>query len=90
EDYDIGLAIAILQGLRERTIPDTPEDYVIIYTGCWDNEPDNRPSMSQVVDKLNAIITITSIKENSLTNKYEPNLQHSNNIDADSVKWSNE
>ncbi|CAI2175973.1 7428_t:CDS:10 [Funneliformis geosporum] len=47
EDYDLGLAISILQGLRERTIPDAPEDYVIIYTGCWDNEPDNRPSMSQ-------------------------------------------
>ncbi|CAI2189965.1 11516_t:CDS:2, partial [Funneliformis geosporum] len=40
-------AILILQGLRERTIPDTPEDYVIIYIRCWDNEPDNRSSMSQ-------------------------------------------
>ncbi|CAI2171708.1 2863_t:CDS:2 [Funneliformis geosporum] len=35
--------------LRERIIPGTPEDYVNIYTGCcWDNEPDNRPSMDQV------------------------------------------
>ncbi|CAI2187209.1 7484_t:CDS:2 [Funneliformis geosporum] len=56
EEYDVSLAIEILGGLRERTIPDTPVDYVNIYTGCWDNEPDNRPSMNQVVDKLNAIL----------------------------------
>ena len=33
EGYDIGLAIEILGGLREKIVPDTPEDYVNIYTG---------------------------------------------------------
>ena len=32
EQYDIGLALDILQGLREKIVPDTPEDYVKIYT----------------------------------------------------------
>ncbi|CAI2180886.1 16020_t:CDS:2, partial [Funneliformis geosporum] len=73
EEYDLSLAIEILGGLRETIIPGTPEDYVNIYTGCWDNEPDNRPLMNQVVDKLNAIISKTNIKENNQMNNYESN-----------------
>jgi serine/threonine protein kinase len=33
KSYDIGLAIEILQGCREEPIPNTPEDYLKIYTG---------------------------------------------------------
>src|SRR5690349_18549528 len=71
----------ILQGLRETPIPNTPENYVKIYTGkcsyliyynlftdnlelnimyffldCWSDEPDNRPTINQVISKLEAII----------------------------------
>ncbi|CAB4400552.1 unnamed protein product [Rhizophagus irregularis] len=60
ELYDLGLAMEILHGLREKPIPNTPEDYIKIYTDCWNNEPDNRPTINQVVAKLNAII----LKEN--------------------------
>ena len=33
EQYDLDLAIDILQGFREKPIPNTPDDYVKIYTG---------------------------------------------------------
>ncbi|RGB25307.1 kinase-like domain-containing protein [Rhizophagus diaphanus] len=33
EPYDVALAMEILHGLREKPIPNTPEDYVKIYTG---------------------------------------------------------
>ncbi|CAB5364553.1 unnamed protein product [Rhizophagus irregularis] len=36
EQYDVGLALEILQGLRETVVPATPENYVKIYTRCWD------------------------------------------------------
>ncbi|CAB5357057.1 unnamed protein product [Rhizophagus irregularis] len=42
-------AINISQGLRETPIPDTPEDYINIYTDCWNNEPDNRPTINQIL-----------------------------------------
>ncbi|GBC06009.1 hypothetical protein RclHR1_06550013 [Rhizophagus clarus] len=61
EHYDVGLALEILQGLREKVVPGTPKENVRIYTECWDSEPDNRPTIYQVVDRLNAIITEADI-----------------------------
>ncbi|POG67807.1 kinase-like domain-containing protein, partial [Rhizophagus irregularis DAOM 181602=DAOM 197198] len=48
EEYDIDLALEISQGRREEPIPNTPENYINIYTECWDAEPDNRPTINQV------------------------------------------
>ena len=36
EPYDIGLAMEIIQGYREKPVPNTPEGYVKIYTGEYD------------------------------------------------------
>ncbi|RGB40050.1 kinase-like domain-containing protein [Rhizophagus diaphanus] len=55
EQYDIDLVLEILQGLREEPIPDTLEDYVDIYTECWNGEPDKRPTINQVVERLKAL-----------------------------------
>ena len=35
ESYDINLILEISQGLRETPIPNTPEDYVKLYTGKY-------------------------------------------------------
>ncbi|GBC22500.2 kinase-like domain-containing protein [Rhizophagus irregularis DAOM 181602=DAOM 197198] len=66
EQYDVGLALEILQGLRETVVPDTPENYVEIYTKCWDGEPDNRPNIYQVVDCLKEMIAKTDAIANIL------------------------
>ncbi|PKY32119.1 HCP-like protein [Rhizophagus irregularis] len=80
EHYDISLALDILQGLRETVVPDTPDEYVKIYTKCWDGEPDNRPTIYQVVDWLNAkIAKIDIIIENrQISNEQEANLSTNN------------
>ncbi|EXX75299.1 uncharacterized protein OCT59_007096 [Rhizophagus irregularis] len=68
EKYDVDLAIEISQGLREELISNTPEDYIKIYTECWNGEPDNRPTINQVVERLKEIITKTNIKtENNIS-----------------------
>ncbi|EXX67415.1 Kic1p [Rhizophagus irregularis DAOM 197198w] len=78
EQYDIGLALDISQGHRETVVPDTPDEYVKIYTKCWDGEPDNRPTIYQVVDWLNAIITkkdviVEIVEDHQITNELELN-----------------
>ncbi|CAB4388491.1 unnamed protein product [Rhizophagus irregularis] len=68
EKYDVDLAIEISQGLREEPISNTPEDYIKIYTECWNGEPDNRPTINQVVERLKEIITKTNITtENNIS-----------------------
>ncbi|RGB25310.1 kinase-like domain-containing protein [Rhizophagus diaphanus] len=74
EPFDTGLAMRILQGYRETIVPNTPLDYSILYTECWDNEPDNRPTMDQVVAKLKAIIT----KNKTITQKPKLNFDYGN------------
>ncbi|CAB4379660.1 unnamed protein product [Rhizophagus irregularis] len=78
--YDVGLAISILQGLRETPIRDTPEEYIKIYTDCWNIEPDNRPTINQVVDEFKVLITKENIiiKDFHLYNDTN-NVQSSNN-----------
>ncbi|EXX58202.1 Tpk2p [Rhizophagus irregularis DAOM 197198w] len=61
EQYDIDLALEITQGLREEPVPDTPGGYVEIYTECWNGEPEKRPTINQVVERLEAIMTKTNI-----------------------------
>ncbi|CAI2178866.1 19462_t:CDS:2 [Funneliformis geosporum] len=75
EVYNIGFAIEITQRLRERIVPDTPEDYEKIYIDCWDNEPDNRPAMIKVVYELYAIITKTNINYHNQMNNEESKFQ---------------
>ncbi|GBC32767.2 hypothetical protein RIR_jg12164.t1 [Rhizophagus irregularis DAOM 181602=DAOM 197198] len=68
EQYDVDLAIEISQGLREEPIPNTPEDYIKIYTECWNGEPDNRPTINQVVERLKEIIAKMNITtENNIS-----------------------
>ncbi|GBC14218.2 kinase-like domain-containing protein [Rhizophagus irregularis DAOM 181602=DAOM 197198] len=57
ESYDDCLSVQIMQGHRETTVPDTPIEYVKLYTECWNDNPDNRPSIQEVVERLDCIIS---------------------------------
>ncbi|RGB39525.1 kinase-like domain-containing protein [Rhizophagus diaphanus] len=49
------LIVQIPQGLRETPVPDTSTTYVDLYTECWNGEPDNRPTIKLIIDKLKAL-----------------------------------
>ncbi|POG59809.1 uncharacterized protein OCT59_021139 [Rhizophagus irregularis] len=75
----------ILQGLRETPIPNTPKDYEKLYTDCWKPESYDRPTIHDVVARLEAIISkITKywtppINNSSHSSRNHPSLSsHSN------------
>ncbi|GBC19330.2 kinase-like domain-containing protein [Rhizophagus irregularis DAOM 181602=DAOM 197198] len=45
----------ILNGLREKPVPNTNVKFVGLYQECWKQEPDERPHISEVNEVLNTI-----------------------------------
>ncbi|POG77729.1 hypothetical protein GLOIN_2v1767566 [Rhizophagus irregularis DAOM 181602=DAOM 197198] len=60
EQYGVDLALEILQGLREEPIPNTPENYIKIYTECWNA---NNNTSSNTDDSLHGEIDSTFRKD---------------------------
>jgi serine/threonine protein kinase len=48
----VALCISISNGEREKPIPDTPKEYEEIYKNCWNQEPNQRPIMSKILDEF--------------------------------------
>ncbi|PKY26719.1 kinase-like protein, partial [Rhizophagus irregularis] len=46
------LKYSLIGGRREEPVPDTPIKYLKLYKSCWDPEPNARPSICQVFNKL--------------------------------------
>ncbi|GBC04288.1 hypothetical protein RclHR1_00560015 [Rhizophagus clarus] len=55
--YDSSLAERIAHGLREKIIEETPEEYSDLYSKCWDNDPDKRPTIQEVVSTLAPMVS---------------------------------
>ncbi|CAB4398903.1 unnamed protein product [Rhizophagus irregularis] len=51
----LNLMLEVLNGKRESPITNTPIDYINIYTKCWENNPNDRPDMQQVLSSLKLI-----------------------------------
>ncbi|CAG8784696.1 4035_t:CDS:1, partial [Racocetra fulgida] len=47
--------LRIIQGSREEPVTGTPTQYINLYSKCWDDEPNNRPLMMQIVQQLNSL-----------------------------------
>ncbi|CAG8494435.1 5375_t:CDS:2 [Funneliformis caledonium] len=55
-DYDVKLlTLRILDKERETIISGTPIEYSNLYEQCWKYEPDERPSIQDVVSTLKTI-----------------------------------
>ncbi|GBC32854.2 kinase-like domain-containing protein [Rhizophagus irregularis DAOM 181602=DAOM 197198] len=78
----------IKEGLREDPIPDAPENYIKLYTDCWDGEPDNRPTIDQVVERLKAMIAKTSMITENRQIKSDLQLSDEQDINSTNVNTS--
>ncbi|POG58196.1 kinase-like domain-containing protein [Rhizophagus irregularis DAOM 181602=DAOM 197198] len=68
-DNNVALACKINDGVREDTIPDTPKEYEKLYKNCWNQEPEQRPIISEILDEFEKMgfginIRNESIKDN--------------------------
>ncbi|CAB4444294.1 unnamed protein product [Rhizophagus irregularis] len=72
ENCDFSLMYKISQGRREVIISDTPIDYSNLYTECWNGEPNKRPSIHEVVDRLRKFIPNPIYQQNDVSNQINP------------------
>lgn len=67
------IVIHIFKGHREKPVEGTQSQYVKLYEQCWDDDPDKRPEMRIVLDKLNHLnqfyATSLSIKNENPLNR---------------------
>ena len=55
---------------NQEKIPDTPTDYYDLYTSCWDDNPEKRPDIEEVHNKLK---NNKKVEDKSMDNKVEDN-----------------
>ncbi|GBC04279.1 hypothetical protein RclHR1_00560006 [Rhizophagus clarus] len=85
------LAIRIANGEREIPVFGTPVDYINIYARCWQDNPDDRPDMHQVLsDLINLNINETTLLTRENTNMSENNTMKKVNNENNSlfIKYS--
>ncbi|GES81573.1 kinase-like domain-containing protein [Rhizophagus clarus] len=52
---DDDITLKILSGVREKPVPNTNGEFIDLYQKCWNQEPDERPNISQINSELNSI-----------------------------------
>ncbi|CAG8440994.1 8896_t:CDS:2 [Acaulospora morrowiae] len=80
----ISLIHKIIDGLRENEVPGTPVAYTRLYNECWSGDPDDRPSIKSVIERLKNITFNDSDDFANQTFLQSSNLTNNNQL-SDSV-----
>ncbi|KAF9091640.1 hypothetical protein BGX29_010861 [Mortierella sp. GBA35] len=86
------LSSAIMKGLREETVPGTPEIYEQLFKMCWDSDAESRPPLEVVEETLQMLVVVEPMDMLMLPDD-EMNMHVSavlsESIDGDSVSSHN-
>ena len=77
-EEQLDLILKICNGLREEYVRGTPMQYIKIYTNCWQQEPDSRPLIGQILSQLRSI-SLEPILEDSEENSEENSVENTTN-----------
>ncbi|CAG8790234.1 27875_t:CDS:2, partial [Racocetra persica] len=69
----------------EIPIQDTPDDYRDLYVDCWNNEPQNRPVIDAIVERLTLINKNQTLKNddkhtNNESSELSETIQNDNHL----------
>ncbi|RGB23030.1 kinase-like domain-containing protein [Rhizophagus diaphanus] len=73
EDITV-LTLHLIDGQREKLVPETPDKYTELYKSCWSKDPKLRPSIDEVYIKLRKMLGIQDDINNS--NKIDNNISN--------------
>ncbi|CAG8607292.1 10246_t:CDS:2 [Cetraspora pellucida] len=71
------LATSIIGGLRETPVSGTPLYFVKLYSDCWNDKPDKRPSMEEVFRRLESNSSKLDPKYNDTEQDFKENINNS-------------
>jgi serine/threonine protein kinase len=77
-EYDIELAMIIIDGIRPRIIPGTPLEYEDLMKQCWDADPLKRPNIYFLRNKISELHTLCN--QNKFCEPFQP--KTSNNLET--------
>src|ERR1051325_4166140 len=69
-EYDIELAMIIIDGIRPRIIPGTPLEYEDLMKQCWDADPLKRPNIYFLRNKISELHTLCN--QNKFCEPFQP------------------
>ena len=75
---DVNTILLITSGKRGTPASDTPSEYQLLYTKCWDEVPDKRPLIEDVSTELNKLLT--QKREEDKPTKSEKKIQEPKNM----------
>ncbi|CAG8530265.1 8937_t:CDS:10 [Paraglomus brasilianum] len=81
----VNLANYVKRGLRPSVVPNTPECYVKLMKKCWDDEPDNRPDIEEVVETLHEWVSAIKNERENRKRKNDENIRLKSAIDCANV-----
>ncbi|CAB4472926.1 unnamed protein product [Rhizophagus irregularis] len=90
-DNKIALAVSINTGVHEVVIPDTPKEYEKLYKNCWNQEPEQRPTIKEVLDEFEGMgfgINVVNKLIKDITSDLTSELQTMQTASSESLEYA--